>query len=412
MNVVSPQDQVALLEAQLRRGWRWLRFEPGLESQFRVSYEELQIRSRIILIVIGILLVATTPIADLLLMHPPTEFARITHAMQLGLMTPAAVLALIVTAVPRLRALSRPVGILAVLVIAAGVIYQRHLGAVHDYAVPSDLATLVILGAFVLGGVGFWTTLAVALIILLGIIVNERLTFGHNSASTYVIHVSIMHMLIASVAGYLQEYLARDGWLRNSLLQEMAIRDPLTGLLNSRAFHQRYRQMCALAAREHHHILVAMLDADCFKEYNDTYGHAAGDQCLIRIAEQINHRVRRHSDIKGRIGGEEFVLVCYNITQHESRQLLEDLRHNIEQLHIPHQRSRAAAKTVTVSIGGHCFMPASEEASVEALALADQRLYLSKRRGRNCISMNGDDPVNPDEMPLSSVLLKPLQDSA
>lgn len=407
MKTASPQDQVVLLETQLRRGWRWLRFTPVLEQRFQLDYEVQQIRSRLILIVIGILLIATTPIADALLMHPPLEFARITHAMQLGFMTPIALFALLVTAVPRLREYSKSVGILTILVIAAGVIYQRHVGALYDYAVPSELATLVILGAFVLGGIGFWTTLIVALVILVGIAFNEIVTFGRNSASTYVIHASVMHLIIASVAGYLQEYLARGSWLRNGLLQELAIRDPLTGLLNSRAFHQRYRQVCALAAREHRPILVAILDADCFKEFNDTYGHAAGDECLIRMAETIARRAKRASDIKGRIGGEEFVLVCYNITEAESRKLLEVLRESIEQMQIPHERSSVGSKVVTASIGGHCYIPPNEGSATEALLKADQRLYRSKHRGRNCVSLNGDDPLTPEPAD-APMLLPPL----
>lgn len=384
------QDPVAELERQLRSGWARLRFTDSLEPDFREHYERQQIRYRLILILIGIVLIVTTPLVDAWLMHPPAEFARITHALQLSVMTPVTLLALIITAVPRLRRFSPQFGVLTILTIAGGVIYQRRLGAQYEYFVPTELGTVVIAGGFVLGGLRFWRTLPWALQILIVIGINEIATFGYNSASLYATHVSAMQVLIAGTAGYLQEYHARGNWLRHGLLKQIAIRDPLTGLLNSREFQERCRQTCWAARRDRHPVLVAILDVDCFKEFNDSYGHAAGDHCLTEVARTIVRVSQQVGEIQARIGGEEFAVVCQGIGQPEALQLLESLRQQIEALKIPHNRSRVASRVVTTSIGAIWFIPDSEGAAEEALRIADQRLYRSKQAGRNRICFVGD----------------------
>lgn len=378
-------DPVTELNQQLRSGWGWLAFAGTLERGFREHYEAQQIPSRLVLISLGLLLIGTTPLVDTLFMHPPPDFADLTHAMQFAVMIPATLLALAVTAVPRLRRLSPAVGVLAILVIAGGVIVQRHLGARYGYYVPSELATLVIAGGFVLGGLRFWPTLPVALAILAAMAANELLTYGNTSASAYTIHVNVMQALIVGAAGYLQEYLARGNWLRNRLLEELSIRDPLTGLLNSRAFHERYQALSNMARRERRPVLVAVLDVDCFKEFNDCYGHAAGDQCLTHVAEAIGDIAQRSDDIKARIGGEEFVVVCYDIPQETASGLVHGMRQQIEALQIPHTRSRVPCQVVTVSVGAVWFKPEDEAGAEAALNLADVGLYEAKRAGRNCV---------------------------
>lgn len=383
---ISVFDLYATLERQLGQGWTLLKFHPALEPSFREDYEERVRSLRTVLLVVAIILVATTPLVDALILHPPEAFAKRTHLLQLGIMVPVIVLALAANVITRLRYIAVPLALLTLAIVASGVIYQRHLGAQYSYHVPAELANVVIAGAFIMGGVRFWRVLPLALLVLGAMIWNEFSSYGINSASHYTINASVMLTLIVGTAGYAQEYQARGNWLRHKMLEQLAARDSLTGLLNTRSFHDGYNQTFQLAMRNAKPLLVAIVDIDCFKEYNDYYGHAAGDNSLKQVVKIIEQQAQRDSDLKARIGGEEFAVVCYDIDESKARQLLEDLRQNIESLRIPHHRSRVSGEVVTVSIGAIWLIPTSGTSTEEILHTADTRLYQSKRAGRNRVT--------------------------
>ncbi|HUP91335.1 MAG TPA: GGDEF domain-containing protein [Solimonas sp.] len=382
----EPLEPAALRE-QLRIGFGRLRFAPPLEHAFRRDFEQEGMTPRLVLALVAMALVATQPLFDAIILHPPAGFAELAHTVQFGLQLPLVGVAALVTWWPRWRAASVAASILASLALAAGVIYQRRIGADFGFAVPPMLVGVIIAAMFFLGGLRFWQYLPAALLVVAVFAWNEIDCFGNGAETKYSIQALAMLAMISAVGGYFHEYHARSIWLQRMLLEAMSLRDPLTALLNSRAFREAYQRLFALMAREQRPLLVAVIDVDCFKEYNDRYGHSAGDDVLTQIAGAVATHARRGGDLAGRIGGEEFALALPDADPAFATARLEQLREAIERLAIPHETSLLDLKLITVSIGALWAVPPRGGAADSALFAADMRLYESKRNGRNRVSL-------------------------
>ncbi len=164
-------------------------------------------------------------------------------------------------------------------------------------------------------------------------------------------------------------------------LRHAAETDPLTGVLNRRAFLDRAAQTVALARRYGHPLAVAAIDIDHFKRVNDTHGHGIGDQVIRRVAE-ITQAIARDTDLVARYGGEEFVVLVMEADRNEVMAFGERLRAAIS-------ADKELLDTVgglTVSVG--CAVIEPNDADVEvAVARADKALYAAKRGGRNRVTM-------------------------
>ena len=188
--------------------------------------------------------------------------------------------------------------------------------------------------------------------------------------------------VIGSVGCYFLEYATRQNFLALGLLQDLAEKDPLTGLLNRRAFGERAEAGWRHAQRERQPIAVAMMDVDFFKRYNDHYGHSAGDDALRAVAQVLGSHVRRPLDVAARYGGEEFVALWYGLDEPAVLRLLDQLRAEVEGLGLAHAES-LVAPVVTLSIGLAWLVPQAHQGLADALRLADVALYLAKEQGRN-----------------------------
>lgn len=156
--------------------------------------------------------------------------------------------------------------------------------------------------------------------------------------------------------------------------------DGLTGLFNRAYFEEFLTSEVRRSRRYIRHFAVAMVDIDHFKNFNDKYGHAAGDQALRKVAETIQHGVRR-SDLVARYGGEEMVLVMPETSLNAARKRLEAIREAVaaEPIQVP---KRDESVRVTVSTGVACW-PADGEDPDDLLHTADARLFHAKALGRN-----------------------------
>jgi len=179
-------------------------------------------------------------------------------------------------------------------------------------------------------------------------------------------------------------------WQRKQLEQDAFI-DGLTGIPNRRRFDQTLDIEWRRAKRHGTPLSLAMVDVDYFKQYNDTYGHGAGDEALRQIAKAMLQVISRSSELVARYGGEEFVILLPEIEQEEAVQIAEQLRHAVEMLRLRHEKSNAAP-FVTISVGGVSLMPPANAAVAELLLLADNRLYLAKQAGRNQVIWKSDGP--------------------
>jgi diguanylate cyclase (GGDEF)-like protein len=174
-------------------------------------------------------------------------------------------------------------------------------------------------------------------------------------------------------------------------LRELAHTDPLTGLLNRRAFGQRLEQELHRAQRQGLITTLMLIDIDYFKTVNDTYGHSAGDHVLNQIA-QVCRQTLRASDVIGRYGGEEFVILLPATDQAAAMLVAERLRQRIAQHEIDLGHD---ALTLTASLGVVVVTPFDTTSPQQRLDQADQALYRAKQQGRNRVEIwQADHPLS------------------
>lgn len=162
------------------------------------------------------------------------------------------------------------------------------------------------------------------------------------------------------------------------MLEHEASHDPLTGLFNRRSLDQMLPREMARAMRGGDSLALAMVDADYFKKFNDTYGHEAGDKLLVELARVFGERLRK-SDFAARYGGEEFVLVLPDTDLEGALDVLRDVAAEIA-------RVRVAGAGVTVSMGV-AMAPTHGDSVEDLLRKADAAVYQAKALGRNRIEV-------------------------
>ena len=165
-------------------------------------------------------------------------------------------------------------------------------------------------------------------------------------------------------------------------LRDLSYLDPLTNLSNRRYFDENFARVWLQGQRTRSQIAFIMIDIDFFKQFNDSYGHQAGDVCLIKIAETLKDNIKRPGDIVARIGGEEFAVILPDTSKEGVIQVAEQLRHNVQALKIPHCDS--IYNVITISLGIAITTPDNEcHASSMLHKMADEALYQAKQSGRN-----------------------------
>lgn len=188
--------------------------------------------------------------------------------------------------------------------------------------------------------------------------------------------------MIGAYCAFQLETALRSAFLESRMLNELAERDGLTGLYNRRRYDENIQKVWRQSRRENSQFSLILIDIDHFKSYNDLYGHQAGDDALKQVADVIASCAKRPLDFAARFGGEEFALVLYGSAAEYGRELPEDLRRTVEELHIPHAES-TTSPWLTVSIGLAIISPNTERSLAGAIQIADEALYQAKEEGRN-----------------------------
>lgn len=168
----------------------------------------------------------------------------------------------------------------------------------------------------------------------------------------------------------------------NLELQRLTNVDGLTGLSNRRYFNEYIETEWRQATRTREPISLLMVDIDHFKQYNDTYGHLAGDEVLRTVAQTVMRSFRRPKDLAARFGGEEFVVILPQTAAADLQALAEMVVSAVEALNLPHSASSVGG-AVTISAGGATANPRTGESFVTLIEAADKALYEAKRMGRN-----------------------------
>lgn len=172
----------------------------------------------------------------------------------------------------------------------------------------------------------------------------------------------------------------------NAQLQELSRSDPLTGLANRRHFDDVKDTEFRRAQRLGQPLSVLLCDVDYFKRYNDTYGHAQGDDCLKLVADTLKQTFARAGELAARIGGEEFAVLLPGCDVAHARGAAERLRQALVDQGIPHADSQVAPH-VTLSVGVAQFDPATMDRFETLLHQADKALYRAKSLGRNQVAV-------------------------
>ncbi len=165
-----------------------------------------------------------------------------------------------------------------------------------------------------------------------------------------------------------------------SLLEQLAARDSLTGISNRRCFDEKLRDEWKRERRDLRPLSLLMMDVDHFKLFNDTYGHQAGDLCLQRIANALQQVVCRPADLVARYGGEEFVAILSATDGPGAAIVAQRILDRVEELCIAHRANRGGH--VTLSIGVATAIPQADRQPESLTAAADAALYRAKRNGR------------------------------
>ena len=176
--------------------------------------------------------------------------------------------------------------------------------------------------------------------------------------------------------------------IANKKLNELAIRDGLTGLHNHRYFQEILAQEIQQFNNPVRCFSIVFLDVDFFKKYNDAHGHLEGDYLLRKLGKIVVSSIR-YTDLAARYGGEEFIVLLPETGKENAYKVAESIRHSVEEYPFKHRETQPGGR-VTVSIGVSTFPDDGTDAKT-LVRVADESLYYAKRHGRNAIHFNGID---------------------
>lgn len=206
--------------------------------------------------------------------------------------------------------------------------------------------------------------------------------FG-NGANDYLVKLPHRIELLARLRYHARAHAAMLE--RNAALEELqriSITDGLTKIYNRRYLDRTLASELQRAKREQLPLSLILMDVDHFKQFNDLYGHHAGDHCLAEVAGAMQSSLRRTSDTAARYGGEEFAAILPNTDSSGAFARAEGIRKAVMELNIKHEAPSTTGH-VTVSLGVATVVPGMEAKAASLVQSADQSLYRAKEEGRN-----------------------------
>jgi two-component system, chemotaxis family, response regulator WspR len=224
-----------------------------------------------------------------------------------------------------------------------------------------------------------------------------------DGANDYLVKIPDKIELIARIRYHTKAYLnhlQRDEAYRalqesqqllmhaNLKLERMTRVDGLTSLGNRRYCNEYLATEWKRQTRNEELLTILMIDVDNFKAYNDTYGHLAGDEVLIRVAESIQRVCARPGDFTARFGGEEFIMILSGTSAEGGQNVATKLRDAVSDMAIPHAGSKAT-ETVTISVGIASAVPKMDQSPNLLIEAADRALFRAKAAGKNRVVVAG-----------------------
>jgi diguanylate cyclase (GGDEF)-like protein len=387
----------------IARGFRFLRFDEPLESEFRADHRaRLRVWNRL-----AIWLSACTVLGYAVLDHVvlSADHARITNIVRFGMHVPAVIIMLLCTSKRfYTRWYDLGIGVVAPL-FGIGIVIMAAFSPPEEVPLVGGRLLLVAFFFYFMIGLRFREALAANFIVFAALVFAAVTTSMPGSSATYLLFTLFVANLIGLVGSYALEHAHRTAFLEHRQLSEVATHDGLTTLLNRAAFEDQIRRVWQQAQRDRQTVAVIMIDIDYFKAYNDRYGHIAGDDCLRRVSSALREAARRRPlDFVARYGGEELVAVLYGADKSYGESISRSLLTAVRELRIPHASSQTQPY-VTVSVGVVSVDAYRMPTHDAAVALADQALYAAKHQGRDRVvcmehGPNKVDPASTTVLPL------------
>jgi len=205
---------------------------------------------------------------------------------------------------------------------------------------------------------------------------NQKVRFLSNRKDELGTLFNLIDRLLDDVASNEQELISH-----NLRLQTISRTDGLTNIPNRRAFDLYMINLLETASLGEK-VSILVCDVDYFKNYNDCYGHALGDNTLCLIADCLRKNLHEDTDFVARYGGEEFVIVLKKTNEIQAEAVANNLVSKVSDLKIAHKDSEIS-EIITVSIGFHSFIISGQQEHMPLFELADRALYKAKDAGRN-----------------------------
>ncbi|NHZ65279.1 diguanylate cyclase [Massilia sp. CCM 8694] len=383
LNNASPSPHRRALE----QGYRWLRFEDGLEQQFHDFYIQGHVARVRLAAYMCIVLFIMFVILDLATL--PAFVSIRTVSIRIALIIPSFVVVLLAS----YRGAWRPYLGTAVFsaALVTGLCTVAVIGSALDagYQIPYEGILLVALFIYLIACLEWRRALLANMVTLCAFVIMEFTLQTDPRARLYQIVFMCAANGVGAYGAYFLEHSIRTTFLVNTLLHELAALDGLTGLSNRRTLNIHLERVWRQALRDRQTVAIAMIDIDYFKRYNDRYGHARGDAALKAVADVIAAQARRPLDLTARYGGEEFAVIWHNPVPGELQAMGELLTAAVAALRIEHSDSDIGS--LSVSIGVTIGLPCAGDDAAALLRAADQALYQAKHQGRNQVVVS--EPV-------------------
>ena len=386
---LNPADFPGSIYAhELRRGAADLQFVAPLEAEFRASHLQ-RARPRVRIWFSMTLALATLFTIDTVRRVGIWNVFSLAH---LGALMPCTAALVWLSWSRRYERVYLPAARVLVTIYTSliAVFIARALTEGHSEQLAALAVNLI--GVFFFAGLMFRQALVASAIALIA--------FAAGALAVGLPHVMLLNstvvLALTSAIGAIVyhdvEKSSRRNFLEAALIGELAARDGLSGLMNRRAFDEHLLRVWQHALRDQRAIAVLMVDIDHFKQYNDTFGHQAGDVALRSVAQTVQDFARRPLDLAARYGGEEFAVILYDLALPHVQDTAERLRHAVQSLQItPHEANRADLSQVTVSVGVGIVAPTIGRTPQGAIQLADEALYEAKQAGRNRVVVKGTE---------------------
>lgn len=389
----SAQAEIEVMNKVLQRGFYGLFFPRQLESVYQAQHVEERRRHLILASILG-LLVFNGYTYGSRAMYPDVAPTVLNTVLMLTLIMLVAVgLSMLLPVKAWVRESLYAIGTTVVVVTLVRVLSHSQAFTVYVYAVALFLIPMF---ACVVARQPFWFALVPTLATLgcLGLFkpgtLIEKLIMQDTAIT--VINASIYTL----IAAYALERGARKEWLLHEIglrqrqalehtsryLQQLSVRDPLTGLSNRRQFEAEFDRIWTESGPSGQAVGLLIMDVDFFKHFNDHHGHPAGDRCLVQVGAVLAEVAARAHSFAARLGGEEFAILLPGRTQEQAMQVGQEVCAAMLEARIDHGFS-AAAPHVTLSVGAASLPAGALHSAHELLKAADGALYRAKTAGRN-----------------------------